>query len=100
MKKLFDLQVLKPLKEVNTCNEVSKEPSDSFERKQESNAHENTSTINHRSRKQVHTNNKKHFLWKQSIFSKFYGKLGVISYLLLLLICENYVLYWDFDLKN
>ena len=37
--------------------------------------------------------------WK-IIFSKFYGKVGVISWFLFHLIWKNYVLYWDFDLKN
>ena len=32
-------------------------------------------------------------------FSKFYGKVGVISWLLFHLIWKNYVLYWDFDSK-
>ena len=33
-------------------------------------------------------------------FSKFYGKVGVISWFLFHLIWKNYVLYWDFDLKS
>ena len=33
-------------------------------------------------------------------FSKFYGKVGLISWLLFHLIWKNYVLYWDFDLKS
>ena len=33
-------------------------------------------------------------------FSKFYGKVGVISWLLFHLIWKNYVLYWDFDSKS
>ena len=34
-------------------------------------------------------------------FSKFYGKVGAISWSpLFYLICKNYVLYWDFDLKS
>ena len=34
------------------------------------------------------------------LFSKFYGKVGVISWLLFHLIWKDYVLYWDFDLKS
>jgi len=34
------------------------------------------------------------------IFSKFYGKLGVISWFLFHLIWKNYVLYCDFDWKS
>ena len=34
------------------------------------------------------------------LFSKFYGKVGVISWFLFHLIRKNYVLYWDFDLKS
>ena len=30
-------------------------------------------------------------------FSKFYGKVGVLSWLLFHLIWKNYVLNWDFD---
>ena len=33
-------------------------------------------------------------------FSKFYGKVGVISWLLFHLIWKNYVLNWDFDSKS
>ena len=33
-------------------------------------------------------------------FSKFYGKVGVISWFLFHLIRKNYVLYWDFDMKS
>ena len=33
-------------------------------------------------------------------FSKFYGKVGVISWILFHLIWKNYILYWDFDLKS
>ena len=33
-------------------------------------------------------------------FSKFYGKVGVISWFLFRLIWKNYVLYQDFDLKS
>ena len=33
-------------------------------------------------------------------FSKFYGKVGVISWLLFHLIWKNYVLYWNFDFKS
>ena len=33
-------------------------------------------------------------------FSKFYGKVGVITWFLFHLIWKNYVLYWDFDLKS
>ena len=33
-------------------------------------------------------------------FSKFYGKVGVISWFLFHLIWKNYILYWDFDLKS
>ena len=33
-------------------------------------------------------------------FSKFHGKVGVISWFLFHLIWKNYVLYWDFDLKS
>ena len=59
---MFELQVLKPMEEINTSNEIEKDPTESFERKpdfldQRSNAHENTSTINRKSRKQVHINN-------------------------------------------
>ena len=36
----------------------------------------------------------------QNLFSKFYGTVGVISWLLFHLIWKNYVLYWDFDLKS
>ena len=35
-----------------------------------------------------------------AIFSKFYGKVGVISWFLFHLIWKNYILYWDFDLKS
>ena len=35
-----------------------------------------------------------------SIFSKFYGKVGVIFWFLFHLIWKNYVLYWGFDLKS
>ena len=38
--------------------------------------------------------------WKKNNFSKFYGKVGVISWFLFHLIWKNYVLYWDFDLKS
>ena len=34
------------------------------------------------------------------LFSKFYEKVGVISWLLFHLIWKNYVLYWDFDWKS
>ena len=59
---MFELQVLKPMEEIHTSNEVEKDPTDSFERKedfldQSSNAHENTSTVNRKSRKQVPINN-------------------------------------------
>ena len=33
-------------------------------------------------------------------FSKFYGKVGIISWLLFHLIWKNYILYWDFVLKS
>ena len=33
-------------------------------------------------------------------FSKFYGKLGIISCLLFHLIWKHYILYWDFDSKS
>ena len=33
-------------------------------------------------------------------FSKFYGKVGAISWFLFHLIWKNYVLYWDFYLKS
>ena len=36
----------------------------------------------------------------QTTFSKFYGKVGVITWFLFHLIWKNYVLYWDFDLKS
>ena len=36
----------------------------------------------------------------KSVFSKFYGKVGVIFWLLFHLIWKNYVLYWDFDSKS
>ena len=32
--------------------------------------------------------------------SKFYGKVGVLSWILFHLIWKNYFLYWDFDLKS
>ena len=38
--------------------------------------------------------------YKVVVFSKFYGKVGVISWFLFHLIWKNYVLYWDFDLKS
>ena len=34
------------------------------------------------------------------VFSKFYGKVGVISWFLFHIIWKNYVLHWDFDLKS
>ena len=34
------------------------------------------------------------------VFSKFYGKIGVISWWHFRFIWKNYVLYWDFDLKS
>ena len=34
------------------------------------------------------------------IFSKFYGKVGIIPWFLFHLIWKNYVLSWDFDLKS
>ena len=37
---------------------------------------------------------------KNSYFSKFYGRVGVISWLLFHLIWKNYVLYWDLDTKQ
>ena len=37
---------------------------------------------------------------KKVFFTKFYGKVGVISWLLFLLIWKNYVLNWDFDSKS
>ena len=40
------------------------------------------------------------FPGEKIIFSKFYGKVGVISWFLFHLIWKNYVLYWDFDLKG
>ena len=40
------------------------------------------------------------FVFVIGYFSKFYGKLGVISMSLFHLIWKNYVLYWDFDLKS
>ena len=42
---------------------------------------------------------KKKISWSIS-FSKFYGKVGVKSWLLFHLIWKNYVLYWDFDSKS
>ena len=36
----------------------------------------------------------------KNYFSKFYGKVGSISWVLFHLIWKNYVLYWDFDLKS
>ena len=38
--------------------------------------------------------------WLNKFFSKFYGKVGVISWLLFHLIWRTYVLYWHFDLKS
>ena len=40
------------------------------------------------------------FICKNINFSKFYGKVGVISWFLFHLIRKNYILYWDFDLKS
>ena len=62
IEKMFELQVLKPMEEINTSNEIEKDLTNSFERKQDfldqsSKAHENTSTVNRKSRKQVHINN-------------------------------------------
>ena len=42
----------------------------------------------------------KNFSWILISFSKFYGKIGVISWLLFHLIWKNYVLYWDIDSKS
>ena len=39
------------------------------------------------------------YVWNTS-FSKFYGKVGVISQLLFHLIWKNYGLYWDSDSKS
>ena len=36
----------------------------------------------------------------KTIFSKLYGKVGVIIWFLFHLIWKNYVLYWDLDLKS
>ena len=43
-----------------------------------------------------------HFRTKNKIknVTKFYGKVGVISWFLFHLIWKNYILYWDFDLKS
>ena len=43
---------------------------------------------------------KKKFQICHIFFSKFYGKVGVISWFLFHLIWQNYILYWDFDLKS
>ena len=37
---------------------------------------------------------------RTTFFSKFYGKVGVISWLHFHLIWKTYLLYWDFDLKS
>ena len=36
----------------------------------------------------------------QTYFYKFYGRVGVISWLLFHLIWKNYFIYWDFDSKS
>ena len=53
-----------------------------------------------------YSSSEQHLYWRLvelkelEVFSKFYGKVGVIFWFLFHLISKNYVLYWDFDFKS